>query len=61
MTLNAMKDQEIADLRETIKLYTPQSPPDFATLAKIMDPPELDLKRSADDIDFKDFTHSENP
>ena len=58
-TLLTMKDQEIADLKETVELYTPRSPPDIAELANIMDPPELDLKRSADD--FQDFTYNGNP
>ena len=60
-TLLNMKYREIDDLQETIKLYTPQSPPDYATLANIIDPPELDLKRSVPENNFQDFTHSENP
>ena len=59
-TLIATKDQEIADMNETIQLYTPQSPPDVAALANIMDPPALDLKRSAVN-DFYDYSYSKNP
>ena len=60
-TLLATKDREIADLNETLQLYTPQSPPDVDTFVNIMNPPELDLKKSATMNDFYDFTYSENP
>ena len=60
-TLLAMKNKEIADLNETLQLYTPQSPPDDVALANIMDPPELDLQQSNTVTDFYDFTYSENP
>ena len=60
-TLLDMKDREIVDLKETLSLYKPHSPPDFATLASIMDPPHLDLKESATVNDFHDFTFDENP
>ena len=60
-TLLDIKHQEIADLNETLKLYTPQSPIEFKALTNIMDPPELDLERSADKNNFFDFTYSETP
>ena len=57
-----MKDQEIANLKETVELYTPQSPPDVNVLFDIMEAPVLDLKESADDVhEFLDYTYSENP
>ena len=60
-TLIATKDQEIANLKETVELYTPQSPPDDVALANIMDPPVVDLKKSTNEYDFYDYTYSENP
>ena len=60
-TVITMKDQEITDLNETLKLYAPQSPPNLNAFADIMNEPNLDLKQSADYNDFHDFTFSENP
>ena len=60
LTLNAMKEQEIAGLKETVELFTPQSPPDANALFNIIESP--DRKKSADDVDdFLDYTYSENP
>ena len=47
-TLLAMKDKEIDDLKETLKLFTPQSP-NFEALVSIMDMPDLNLKRNTDE------------
>ena len=61
-TLITMKEQEIAGLKETVELFTPQSPPDVHALFNIMESPELDRKRSADDVhEFLDYSYSENP
>ena len=62
--LNALlttKDKEIEDLKETVELYTPRSPPNDAELANILDLPELDQRSANDDDEFFDYTYSENP
>ena len=63
-TLLTMKNQEIDDLNETLKLYTPQSP-NLDALVTIMNAPDLDLKRSADEndqgSDDQDLTFIESP
>ena len=49
-TLLAMKHQEIEDLKETLTLFKPSSPPDVNAMMAIMDPPPLDLNtNTADD------------
>ena len=53
-TMLAMKDQEIDDLKETLILYTPKSPPDLNSLAAIFEPPELNLKQSTNVQDVDD-------
>ena len=60
-TLLDIKCQEVEDLNESLLLYVPRSPPNVDALVDIMNQPDLDLKRSANDDDFNDFTHSENP
>ena len=60
-TLLAMKDKEIEDLNETMKIYIPQSPPNLDVLVDIMNESNPDMKISADNADFFDFTYSENP
>ena len=59
-TLLAMKNQEIKDLKETVSLFQPSSPPNIDAMLAIMDPPPLDLKQNAgDDVEFADFTDPE--
>ena len=48
-TLVDMKQMEIDDLKQTLKLYTPQSPPNIDAFFEIMNAPDLDRKMSADD------------
>ena len=56
LTLLAMKDQEIEDLKETVALFKPSSPPDVNAMMAIMDPPHLDLNSTEPDAnDGMDF------
>ena len=55
-TLLAIKDQEINDLKETVSLFKPSSPPDLNAMMAIIDPPHLELNSTKpdanDEIDF---------
>ena len=63
-TLLAIKDQEISDLKETVTLFKPSSPPDLNAMMAIMDPPHLDLNSTTPDtnaaIDFNDPEQEHN-
>ena len=60
-TLLAIKDQEINDLKETVSLFQPSSPPDLNAMMAIMDPPALQLNASANgDMDFADPDEEHN-
>ena len=65
-TLLDIKYQEIADLKDTLTLYVPHSPPNIDSFVSIMTDSKLDSKVSADNSvvecpDFYDFTHDESP
>ena len=60
LTLLAIKDREIEDLKETLTLFKPASPPDLNVMMAIMDPPHLDLNSTAPDVnDGLDFADPE--
>ena len=59
-TLLAMKNRDIEDLKETVALFKPNSPPNLDAMMAIMDPPHLDLNsNTANANDEMNFAEEE--